>query len=240
MWLPASHKELVAGFFFCHALIQLMETVYLDLDLESEYAHPDHRGWRNLFKHWTWSGMVRATWAVTASTFGARFQTFCRRRLGFEPGQLELEEHQLAAPIPEATLAELTGDGRLNFLEETLVREFCARNTGEWAPDRLFVCRMAVGDPTAAPGDADAFRFTFGFALTRGDTLLFLRVQDHLRRMGLGRQALRRLVREHGVTEVETVPNDRLPTYSRSQAGEARGDALRSLFRSVLDEVEVE
>jgi len=240
MWLPGSHDELVAGFFFCHSLIQLMETVYLDLGLESEYAHPDHRGWRNLFKHWTWSGMVRATWAVTAGTFGARFQTFCRRRLGFEPGRLEVEEHRLAARSVEKTVTALAGDGRLNFLEESLVRELCALNTGAEAPDRLLVCRMVVGDPTAEPGSADAFRFTFGFAVARGSTLLFLRVQDHLRKMGLGRRALRLLVRQHGITEVETLPEDRLPTYSRNQAGEARGDALRSLFRSVLDEVDAD
>jgi hypothetical protein len=236
-WLPASHDELIAGFLFCHALIQQMENVYLDLDLESQYAHPDNRGWMNLFKHWTWAGMVRATWAVTVGTFGARFQSFCRRRLGFEPGVLDVEEHRLPDGSPEQMLKGLEANGTLNFLEVMLVRDFLELNAEAAPPDRLLVLRVAVGDPTTvAGGPSNGFRFTFGFALASGDRLLFLRVQDHLRKMGLGRSALRRLVREHGITRVETVPEERLPPYSRSRAGEARGAALRALFESVVHE----
>jgi hypothetical protein len=191
----------------------------------------------NLFKHWTWAGMVRATWAVTVGTFGARFQSFCRRRLGFESGVLDVEEHRLPGGSPEQMLKGLEANGTLNFLEVMLVRDFLELNAEAAPPDRLLVLRVAVGDPTAVAGGAsNGFRFTFGFALASGDRLLFLRVQDHLRKMGLGRSALRRLVREHGITRVETVPEERLPPYSRSRAGEARGAALRALFESVVHE----
>lgn len=237
LWLPATHDELIAGFLFCHSLIQQMENVYLDLDLESQYGHPDNRGWMNLFKHWTWAGMVRATWAVTVGTFGARFQSFCRRRLGFEPGRLVVEESRLPGTSLEPMLDGLEENGTLNFLEVMLIRDFVKLNAEAAPPDRLLVLRVEVGEPAAEVGGAsDGFRFTFGFALASGEKLLFLRVQDHLRKMGLGRSALRRLVREHGVSTVETVPLERMPAYSRSRAGEARGGALRALFRSVVNE----
>ena len=76
-----------AGFYFCVNLLQLMQSVYIDLNLEEEHDHPDNRGWMNLFKHWSWATMLRATYAICCSTFGARFQTFCARRLDLEPGR---------------------------------------------------------------------------------------------------------------------------------------------------------
>ena len=56
-----------------------MQNVYLDLNLEQDHDHPDNRGWMNLFKHWSWATMLRATYAICCSTYGARFQTFCER-----------------------------------------------------------------------------------------------------------------------------------------------------------------
>lgn len=235
LWLPDTHDELAAGFLFCHSLIQVMENVYLDLALESEHSHPDNRGWLNLFKHWTWSGMVRATWAITAGTFGARFQNFCRRRLGFEPGRLLIEEHRLRAGEADALLTRMRSEHRLNFLEESLVRGLLEKNRGELAPDRLFVLRMEVREPMAAPGaEAEEMRFTFGFAVARGGDLVFIRIQDHVRKMGLGRKALAELVREHGITGVDTPHHDRMPDYVQTRPAEARIDTLRELFGSVL------
>jgi predicted acylesterase/phospholipase RssA len=85
--LPASAAEARAGFYFCVNLLQLMQSVYLDLNLEEEHDHPDNRGWMNLFKHWSWATMLRATYAICCSTFGARFHTFCGRRLDLAPGE---------------------------------------------------------------------------------------------------------------------------------------------------------
>lgn len=81
LWLPSNYDEMRSGFYFCNSLIQMMENVYLDLDLEEHWEHPDNRGWMNLFHRWAWSGMFRVTWAASASCYGARFQTFCERRL---------------------------------------------------------------------------------------------------------------------------------------------------------------
>ena len=90
VWLPSSYEERRAGFYFCNQMIQLTEDVYVDLNLEQEYDHPDNRGWMNLFRHWAWSGMFIATWAISAGMYGARFQRFCERRLDLRPGRVEI------------------------------------------------------------------------------------------------------------------------------------------------------
>lgn len=233
-WLPAKHDQLVAGFFFCHSVLQLMESVYLDLDLETEYDHPDNRGWVNLFKHWAWAGMLIATWTVTSSTFGARFQHFCRRRLGLTTGALKVEEHRLTAGAVAATAERLESESKLNFLEAELVRDFDRVNPG--LADRLLVIRIAVPEPAAVGSSGgSALVFTCGIALTAGDALLYLRIQDHLRRQGLGRRALWKLVRDHGVERLHPMTLEGMPEWSRPRHGEHELDLVRILFRSVIN-----
>lgn len=239
LWLPESYDELVAGFFFCHSLVQLMEDCYLDLALDSEYDHPDNRGWMNLFKHWSWSGMMRATWSVTAATFGARFQVFCKRRLGLEVGSLVVQEERLERTRVDETLRSLAADGRLNSLERGLVAELAERNPDV---DRLLLLRLAVRDPAgeATRDDVADFRFTFGFALVRDAGLLYFRIQDHLRKMGLARRSLRHLVRERLVERLVRLEPEQLPEWSRETSGESELDTLEALFASARFQEETE
>ena len=67
-----------------------MEDVYLEFQLDTTYDHIDNRGWMNLFQHWTWSGMLAATWAITAATYDPRFQRFCHNRLDLRTGRLRV------------------------------------------------------------------------------------------------------------------------------------------------------
>jgi predicted acylesterase/phospholipase RssA len=248
-----SPNEFQEGFFLCNSVIQLMENVYLDLDLESEWNHPDNRGWMNLFRHWSWSWMFRLTWAVSAATYGARFQKFCERRLSIPSGAVD-------APLrPGPPFAE--PPETLSALELDLVRrvgEACRLAPGS----RLITLplRLAVLEPgssyrtaleTAAPGDRPPldvlFRFTFGFAVILdvkapaggkpGRHLLFLRVRDHLRKLGLGRRAVRYLMTRHGLdSRPPELRDDRLeellPDY--------RKDDVRDLLLSVWTELEFE
>lgn len=96
--LPKDPEQLQAGFYMCCQIIQVMENSYVDLQLEEEYDHPDNRGWMNFFRHWSWAPMFRVTWAITASTYGARFQSFCERHLELKLGGVEL--HELGAKAP--------------------------------------------------------------------------------------------------------------------------------------------
>ena len=104
--MPAKASELRSGFYFCSNLLGLMESVYIDLDLEDDFDHPDNRGWVNLFKHWSWSTMFRATYAVCCATYGARFQTFCRSRLQLTPAMCGSRGHPSRTPFPACARTE--------------------------------------------------------------------------------------------------------------------------------------
>jgi hypothetical protein len=69
-------------FYTCAEMIQLMENVYLDLQLEETWRHPDNHGWRTLFTQWAATPQMQETWRATQKVFGERFRHFCRRELG--------------------------------------------------------------------------------------------------------------------------------------------------------------
>lgn len=217
--LPASGDELRAGFYLCNTLIQLMENVYTDLRLEEEFAHPGNRGWMNLFRHWAGSGMFRVTWAICIANYGARFQQFCKRHLNLDTGELKLSAATTA-------VGAAGWEGALNFLEKNHVCRIIAGSyagaadairgldpdgiaaiAAAWIRDnpngmrlQVRLLEMHVGDPFGQEGD---FAFPVGFTLLETDAagtdcrLVYFRIQDHLRHMGLGRKGLRELMMEY-------------------------------------------
>jgi hypothetical protein len=169
LWLPQTPEEIRSGFYFCNSLIQLMENVYIDLNLDDYYDHPDNRGWMRLFNEWVASGMFRITWAITADTFGARFQTFCQTRLNQPPSQVGSER----VDAPET--APLTSEERA-VIEKTM-------RPG----DKLYSLHIEVQD---TGGGSPAMKFRFGFALQDSSgKLRCIFVQSDLRNMGLERRA---------------------------------------------------
>jgi|GEM_PF-437022 len=68
-------------FYFCNELIQLMENVHLDLKLDDTWDDPDNAGWKDLFLKCARSGTFRMVWEKSRSTYGKRFDNFCKRRL---------------------------------------------------------------------------------------------------------------------------------------------------------------
>ncbi|MEZ0276344.1 MAG: patatin-like phospholipase family protein [Roseimicrobium sp.] len=68
----------------CQEMLQLMENVFVDLQLEDESAHPDYNGWMNLFRHWADMPALRLAWKHTKQDYGKRFQIFCRHKLELE------------------------------------------------------------------------------------------------------------------------------------------------------------
>jgi hypothetical protein len=66
----------------CLELIQLMENVFISLQLDDFWTHPDNRGWVTLFTSWAKSGTFRAAWKQTRQTFSSGFVYFCENRLG--------------------------------------------------------------------------------------------------------------------------------------------------------------
>ena len=219
-WLPPSDEERRAGFYICVEMLQLMEDVFLDFDLDEYYDHVDNRGWMNLFQHWAWSGMLCATWAMTGSTFDPRFQRFCMHRLDLRPGVPSVADMQAAITLPDpdrwrqwvlagdaartALLAEWQSRDGLNFWEAELVDKYMRAT--RHPVQRLFPIYVRVESPRRS--DGSPLRFNVGYII--GDVvvapgvaprfvLYYMRVQNHLRKMGLARDALMSLRRTLGV-----------------------------------------
>jgi hypothetical protein len=208
------------GFYFCNHLIQLMEDVYLDLDLETHSEHPDNRGWINLFRHWSWSAMFQACWTITACTFGTRFQRFCQFKLNMTLGTVtaglvdyqEIEKSTLNAfelfqiktvyNIYQQSELELNIH-LLNLHIDPLIP------TSSQKPKTLlpvFNFGYAISYELADSNktETDVERKTEPCSKTRA--ILIFRVQDHLRKLGLGNAGLSALATPYlkGSAEVST------------------------------------
>jgi hypothetical protein len=225
-WLPKEEDERREGFYVCVQMLQLMEDVFLDFDLDQHYDHIDNRGWMNLFQHWAWSGMLCATWAMTGSTFDPRFQRFCWTRLDLRPGRPSVaslqEAVQLpdpkqwrtwskAAAVPYADVSDLKSHtdawqlkAGLNFWEAELVAKYL-RATGRLA-QKLFPVHVMVESPRRI--DGNPLRFNVGYVIgdlevqgrpTPTFCLHYMRIQNHVRKMGLARDALMALRAELAV-----------------------------------------
>ncbi|MDP2832777.1 MAG: hypothetical protein Q8Q28_05685 [Pseudomonadota bacterium] len=176
--LPAWEKDegkRKAGFYLCREAAQLMERVHTDLNLDANHDHVDCRGWMNLFRHWAWSPSFRVTYAITASTLGERFQRFARRHLQLDLGQV--------------AVIELSQPQQLNFLELAIADKLAL--TGS----HLHQITLSVPEP-GKKEDA-LITLPVGFAILRGDELRYLRIQNHLRRLGLARAAVAVLLGQH-------------------------------------------
>ena len=174
--LPAKAEERRAGYHFCNALMQLMEDVYLDLNLEEESGHPDNSGWMNLFQHWSWSAMFRATWVISASCYGGRFRNFCENKLGLDlsgTGRVEI------------VLADGFQDARLNFREKELLHAAGF----DQATCTLHLAEVLVQRPDP-PHDVMVELTVAIVVVSKANDLVYLRVQEHLRNMGLARRIL--------------------------------------------------
>ncbi len=248
-WLPESFEELRAGFYLCNSMIQLMENVYLDLRLEHEYDHPDTRGWMNLFRHWSWSGMFRATWAVCACTCGARFQDFCTRRLGLTVGKAEVRPLERQRGDRQLSVVELANEARenqcLNFLEAELIADFCRENSSLEDELTLWIMETVVHDTEKSAHHAvrdasSCLTFTFGFALVDARCrIVYFRVQDHLRKMGLARQGMKKMMQQAiqagGQLDIALC---KMPLTAREVPGDADKQWIQQLHKSLTYEIE--
>jgi hypothetical protein len=235
-WLPPTEEERREAFYVCIEMLQLMEDVFIEFQLDEYWDHIDNRGWMNLFQHWAWSGMLCATWAMTGSTFDPRFQRFCRIRLDLWPGRPSVTPIDEAVPLPDPTQwgqwnrnaseqVELHKKkwkaAGLNFWEVELVAKYLEESN---RPTQLLLpVHLTVESPNR--GDGEPLRFNVGYII--GDLekegtavpvfrLCYMRIQNHLRKMGLARDALKVLrnnLRENPGVELE-VP---APTVKKSR-----------------------
>jgi hypothetical protein len=228
-WLPESTEERRAGFYVCSQMLQLMEDVYLEFALDRHYDHIDNRGWMNLFQHWAWSGMIGATFAITGSTWDPRFQRFCKRRLGLSPGfTFVASKYEIELPLPTDWLAWAATEpdrceeqmamwqqfAGFNFWEATLIDKFLSAAT---VNTRLQIVPIRVVAESPRRTDGNPLEFNVGYLIGEWDKRLFklhyIRIQNHLRKMGLARAAIEMIAlpepRGWGMTLEVVIPDAR-------------------------------
>ena len=81
-WPKAPMEGFRSSFYLCSEMLQLMEDVFLDLNLENTWDHQDTKGWKSTFETWALAPAIKKTWELTADSYGLRFQYFCLRKLG--------------------------------------------------------------------------------------------------------------------------------------------------------------
>jgi hypothetical protein len=84
---PGASTGSRGGLYLAQSILQLMENVYLDLNLETKWEHPDNQGWQVLFKRWTKADFVREAYRVSGDTYGSRFRYFCETQLELPRGK---------------------------------------------------------------------------------------------------------------------------------------------------------
>jgi predicted acylesterase/phospholipase RssA len=251
--LPQETERIRDGFYCCAEMIQLMENVYLDLNLEQDYDHPDNRGWMNLFRHWAWSGMLRATWLLTAGTYGSRFQQFCDRRLQLKLGRIDVGKHIMLdsanAKQWEGTIREELKKNTLNFREAHIISQFIRRQGEKNGAGKVNEALPAVPDfEVVALVMTDKhiqLQIGIGFAIIghehrnggRVPVLWYFRMQNHVRRMGLGRECMKVLITEY--------PKLAYDAYDYSRAFEVDekvvpSDVDREVFSHLMKSAEYE
>ncbi len=215
--MPAPH-HFRDCFYFCQELIQLMESVYIDLDLDANWQHPDNRGWMNVFRHWSWSATFRVAWALSAQTFGSRFVGFCEARVGIprmvDAVGLEPIDLQADKGLAEQA-ATLHEDGKINAVELGVLGSAAVAHSGP--AHRLYRLRLHWSHFLAEGGDRTVDP-SLGIALVQESTLLLFRIQDHVRRLGLGSVFMRRLLAVQSIDKVAIAGGDYGPVGLLSDA----------------------
>jgi len=226
-WLPDDAHSLRAAFYLCESIIQLMENVYIDVRLETTYDHPDNRGWMNLFRRFSAAGMMRVAWVMSGATFGARFQSFCEQHLGL--GDARLDQ---APPLSVSDVLQRKNGTRPHPLEFNVLRALHASDEIE-GTDQVVRFQLIMGSALSAPPGESAFGFPVAFAVLRDaegsapTQLRYLRVSDHLQRMGLGWRTTLQLLR--------TYPDLELDMATRApELRSARADADRARFSQLF------
>jgi hypothetical protein len=69
-------------FLFLSSVIQLMENIYLDLELEANADHPHCAGWIQIFQAWAEAPLFLRAWRRYSWSYGRNFRRFCSRRFG--------------------------------------------------------------------------------------------------------------------------------------------------------------
>jgi hypothetical protein len=92
-WLqfPPAAPNTREGRYLCADFLQLMENVYLDLQLDdpTQRDHPANFGWLTLFRQWAVSDPFMDAWRIAGDTYGKPFQEFYQGLVDKESSRVE-------------------------------------------------------------------------------------------------------------------------------------------------------
>jgi hypothetical protein len=58
------------------SMLDLMQRVFIELDLENDRDHPHNAGWMGIFAKWVSQEAVKRAWSASRGSYGRRFQRF--------------------------------------------------------------------------------------------------------------------------------------------------------------------
>ncbi len=90
----------------CNLQIQLMEQVYLAVNLEEFHNHALNRGWMNLFRRWTSAETFRLFWPTLCGMYSQQFVRFAEQHLNLRIDEVVV----LEAMGPTSDLSSLVRD----------------------------------------------------------------------------------------------------------------------------------
>jgi hypothetical protein len=202
------NEDFRACFYFCQELVQLMESVYHDLQLERAWDHIDNRGWMNTFRQWSSSPMFRVAWAVGSPTYARPFVTFSELRLNLP----RLADTVCVTKMPLSPGASwkehcdsLHTAGHINQIERSVLLSDPIVKIG--APEKLQLCLLRLKwRSVLKPAKEGTLYTTLGIGVLDGSTLVTFRIQDHLRRLGLATRFMHLLVDQCKIDKVKINP----------------------------------
>ena len=155
--------------------------------------------------------MFRIAWIVGAPTFGARFVAFCQQRLELPRLDNDAEDRHRVLRVDDLSPPEgvdwtrqcdqLLASGAINHVEHSILLSDPMLK-GEGAPTRLYALRLKWSTVLAGT-DARIPDTTLGVAALSGGTLRLLRIQDHVRRLGLASEFMRLLISRSAIEAVD-------------------------------------
>ncbi|MCC8362573.1 patatin-like phospholipase family protein [Lysobacter sp. A6] len=217
--LPRKTEEFRACFYFAQEVIQLIESVYVDLDLERNFNHPDNHGWINYFRQWASVPMLRLAWALGSQSVGRRFARFCEKSLGM-PRMSESLKMTWDRAIDEKRLRELADGlhsaGKISRIEQEVmlsdpVKERVMRGIPLQVGLLNFAWAKIFEGPLPNLRNLDSLNVGMLLAIPSGragnspDTVIVSRIQDHMRRLGLGTEMLAIAARKLKKLETATI-----------------------------------